>query len=69
MILTLLDRLGTQDAIEVTATGMLIRPLLDCVEHVAMDLNVLVAESGVMEGTDNIVDNFIYGYTRILPGV
>ena len=69
VVVTLLDRLGAQDVIEPVTTRMFIRPLLDGVEHVSVDLEIVVTQSRVMESTNHVVDDLIYRYTGILPSV
>lgn len=49
--------------------GMLIGPGLYSAEHILLNLNVSTAQSWVMECSQYIVDNFIYGDIGVLPCV
>lgn len=55
--------------VELVAVRCLLSPLADCVEHLALDLDTLIADGGVVEGAENVVDNFVNRDTRVLPGV
>lgn len=53
----------------VDAVACLTDPGADSVEHIALDLNLLVPDSWMMESTENIVDHLVNRHSRILPGV
>lgn len=55
--------------LELVAVGRLLRPLAHRLEHVALDLDPLVARCRVMEGTQHVVDYFVHGHARVLPCV
>ncbi len=60
VVASCLDRLGAQDMVDAVAIWVLINPLLDGREHVALDLAVLVAESWMMEGSQDIFADLAY---------
>lgn len=51
------------------ATGMLISPLLDSIEHVALNLDIIIPGRRMMERTENIIHNFVYRNRCVLPGI
>lgn len=55
--------------VEVAAVRVLVDPFLDGVEHVAVDLEVLVAHGGVVEDVEDVVDYFVDGDAGVFPGV
>lgn len=61
VVLVMLDRLGREEMTKFMAAGMLISPLLDCVEHVALNLDLITAGGGMVECAQNIVHDFING--------
>lgn len=69
VILTLLDRLGGEDGLELVALWVFVCPLLDCREHVSMELYVVVAKARMVEGSQDIISNFVDRDSRILPCV
>lgn len=62
-----LDGLRAEDVVELVALWVLVHPLLDGGEHVALDLTVVVAESWVVEGAEDILDDFADWNTWVLP--
>jgi hypothetical protein len=69
VVLVVLDGLGREELVELVAVRGLLRPLAHRLEHVALDLDVLVAGRRVVEGTENVVDDFVDGDAGVLPGV
>lgn len=67
MVLTILDTLGPEETIQVLAVVVLISPLTDGVEHIALDFNALLASCGVVECTEDVVADIVNRYTRVLP--
>lgn len=63
------DGSGPEDVVEVAAVRILVYPFLDRVEHVAVDLEVLVARGGVVEDVEDVVDYLVYGDAGVFPGV
>lgn len=63
------DGLGGEQVVEVVAVGRLVGPLPDRVEHVLLDGDALVADGGVVEGAEDVVDDFVDGNVGIFPGV
>ena len=49
------------------ATRVLVGPVLHGLEHIPVNLDGVVAGSGMMECTEHIVDNFIHGNTSVFP--
>lgn len=60
---------GAEDVVEVAAVRVLVDPFLDCVEHVAVDFEVVVARGGVVEDVEDVVDYFVDGDAGVFPGV
>lgn len=69
VVLALANRVGGEDVLKLVAAGVLVGPLLDGVEHVALDLDTVLAEGRVVQCAEDIVDDLIYRDTRVLPGV
>lgn len=69
VVLALLDRFRAKEVAEVVTTGMSVGPVLDGAEHLALDLDVVVASCGVMESPEDIVDDFFDWNVGVLPGV
>jgi hypothetical protein len=55
--------------IEITAIWLFADPFSDSIEHVPMNLEVLVAEGRVMENTYDIIHHLIGRYSRVLPSI
>lgn len=60
---------GAEDVVQAVALGVLVDPFLDGVEHVAVDLEVLVARGGVVEDVEDVVDYLVDGDAGVFPGV
>lgn len=67
VVLALLDRLGPQELVELVALRVFVRPPLDCLEHVFLDLDALVAKGRMVECPEDVVHNLIYGNVGVLP--
>lgn len=55
--------------VELVAAGVMVCPLLDGAEHVSVDLNVIVADGGVVECAKDVIENLIDGNARVLPSI
>lgn len=64
-----LDGGGAEDVVEAAALGVLVDPFFYGVEHVAVDLEVLVTRGGVVEDVEDVVDYLVYGDAGVFPGV
>lgn len=51
------------------AAGVLVSPLLDSLEHVTLDLDMIVPSSRVVESTQDIVDDFVDRYASVFPSI
>jgi hypothetical protein len=69
VVSTCLDGGGAEDVVQAVALGVLVDPFLDGVEHVAVDLEVLVACGGVVEDVEDVVDYLVDGDAGVFPGV
>ena len=69
MVMAFFDGLRTKDAVQVVTFGILIRPVAYGVEHVAVNFNVLVPQSWMMESTQDVGHYFIDRDTGVFPGV
>lgn len=69
MVFTLFNRLRREKMVKFMAARMLIGPSLDGAEHIPLDLDVFITKSGVVKCSQNVVDDLIDGYVRVLPCV
>lgn len=69
VVFALFNGLRRQNLVEFAAARMLIGPRLDGVEHIPLNLNMLVTKGGVVECPQHVVDNFFDGHTGVLPCV
>lgn len=69
VVLACLDRLGGEKGVKLVPPGILVGPLPDGGEHVLLDLDVIIADRGVVEGTENVVDDFVDGNASMFPGI
>ena len=69
VVLVVADRLGREQLAEAVAVRRLLRPLAHRLEHVAVDLDALVACRRVVERAQHVVDDLVGGDARVLPGV
>lgn len=69
MVFSVLDGLGSQNVVQLVAAGILIGPLANRTEHVAVDLDALISNGRVVESANDIIDDLIYGDTRIFPSI
>lgn len=69
LVLAILDGLAPEDVVELMAAGALVRPLPYDIEHFLLDLHTLIANSRVVEGTENVVDDFVDGDARMFPSI
>lgn len=67
MILANLDRLGRQDAVKLVAARVCISPHSNSLEHVAVNFNALVSQSGMVQGAKNVIYNLVDRYVGIVP--
>jgi molybdopterin biosynthesis enzyme len=63
------DALGRQEGVDLVAPRIVVGPLAHGVEHVFVDLDVLVTDGGVVEGAEDVVDDFVDGNAGIFPSV
>lgn len=57
-----------QDVVQVFAV-VVVRPVLDDLEHIVVDLAVRVANGWVVEHADDIVQDLVDGDVGVVPGV
>lgn len=69
LILSVLDRLASKNIVEFMTARVLVRPLPDGFEHGSLDLDTLVTDCWMVEGAEDIVDNFVDGHTGMFPGI
>jgi len=67
VVLAVLDRLGVEQVVQFMAAGILVGPHLHRLVHVALHLDAFVAHDGVVERTDDVVDDFFHGNARVFP--
>lgn len=63
------DALGGEEGVDLVAPRVVVGPLADSVEHVFLDLDVLVTNGWVVKRAEDVVDDFVDGNTGIFPGV
>lgn len=54
---------------KLVAAGVLVSPLLDSLEHVTLDLDMIVPSSRVVESTQDIVNDFVDRYASVFPSI
>lgn len=60
VVLSVLNGFRAQRGVEVVAPRVLVGPLPHGVEHVLLNLDVLVADGWVVKGAEHVVDDFVY---------
>jgi hypothetical protein len=69
MIVASFDGCRTKDMVEVATVWLLVNPFSYGVEHVAMNLEVLIAESWMMKNTKDIIHHLVDRNSWVLPGI
>ena len=69
VILAVLDSIGAEETVQLVAVRGLVDPILHRLVHVSLHLDTIVADGGVVKGPDDVVDDFVYGNTGVLPCV
>lgn len=64
-----LDRSRAQDVVQIVAIWLLVNPFTDCIEHVSVDFDTLIAKSWMMEYSENISHHFIDWHSWVLPSI
>jgi hypothetical protein len=54
--------------VEFVATRVLVGPLADGLEHVAMNLDAFIAQGRMMKGAEAVIHDFINGDVGVFPG-
>jgi len=67
VVLAVLYRFGAEEVGKLVALRVLVVPFTHRVVHVALDLDALVTEGRVVEGLEDVIDDFIHGDVGILP--
>lgn len=67
--MVVLDRFRRQKGVELVPVLRLLRPLAHSLKHVAMNLNPFVAGGWVVEGAEDVVQNFVDGDAGVFKGV
>lgn len=69
MVVAILYGLGGEDGVQRVGIGLLFYPFADCVEHVAVDFEGIVAQGGVVKCAEDVVQYFVDGNTGVFPSV
>lgn len=69
VVLARLDGLRPENLVQLVPVRGLFGPLAHRVEHVALDLDGVVAQRRVVEGPQNIVDHLVNGDAWVLPRI
>jgi hypothetical protein len=69
VIAAVLDGGGVEEAVDLAAVGLLVRPGLDGAEHGAVDLDRLVPESWVVEDAEDVVHHLLNWHPWVLPSI
>jgi len=60
---------GVEQDVNVVPLGVLVNPLSDSVEHVAVDFDVLISDCRVVKRTEDVIHDFVNGDPWVLPCV
>ena len=55
--------------VELVAMGGFLGPLANGLEHLALDLDTLVTRGGMVQGAEDVIDDFVDRNAGVLPGV
>lgn len=69
VVLMVLDRVGGEKMSKLVAAGVLVGPLLDSLEHVTLDLDMIVPSSRVVESTEDVVNDFVDRNASVFPSI
>jgi hypothetical protein len=69
VVLMILDRVGGEKVSKLVAAGVLVSPLLDSLEHVTLDLDMIIASSGVVERTEDVVNDLVNRDAGVFPSI
>lgn len=69
VVVAFLDGARGQELVELAALRRLLCPGADRVKHFALDLDAVVADGGVVEGAEDVVDDFVDRDAGVFPGV
>ncbi len=69
VVAVFLDGLGGEQVVELLGVLCFSRPATNGLEHFALDLDVVVADGRVVEGAEDVVDDFVDGHAGVFPGV
>jgi hypothetical protein len=67
VVLVILDRVRGEKMGQFVAARVLICPLLHSLEHIALNLHMIIARRRVMEGTEDVINNLIDRDTSVFP--
>lgn len=67
VVLVVLDGLGVENVVNLVTARMLVGPGFYGLEHVTLDLDMVVAEGGMVEGVEDVIDNLIDRDSSVLP--
>ena len=69
VVATVFDGGGVEEAIDLAAVWLLVRPGLDGAEHGAVDLDRLVSESWVVEDAEDVIHHLLNWHPWVLPSI
>lgn len=69
VVLMVLDRVGGEKMSKLVAAGVFVGPLLDSLEHVTLNLDMIVPSSRVVESTEDVVNDFVDRNASVLPSI
>jgi hypothetical protein len=67
VVLVIPDGVRGEEMGQFVAARVLICPLLHGFEHIALNLNMIVARRRVMEGTEDVVNDLVDRHTSVFP--
>lgn len=59
VVFAILDRFAAQYAVELIPVPMLVSPLSHCLEHITLNLNVIVSDGRVVKCAEDVIDDFV----------
>lgn len=67
VVLALLNGFRRENAIEFVTAGVFVSPGANGFEHIALDLDAVVAQGGVVESAQDIVHDLVDGDVGVVP--
>lgn len=69
MVLAVLDRFRPQNMVQVATSRVFVNPLAHGIKHVPLNLDTLIADRWVVQRAQNVINNLVYGHSRMIPSI